>query len=350
MEKRNIYLYLLLLVVHSSCVNVDVVEIEAAEPKLVLNASLSPQQEIEVHLSKSIGFGSSQWDAELKKPAVIRVYIDEEFRGNMINDDKKEVAVEEEGYQKIKGSYRLPGVIPCSGNEIKIEAEVEGYPAVVASTRIPDAPVLLSVDTVRYANVWDQEMMRLYVRLKDDQAQRNFYRMFLSSEIAENDVKGDEWFAFESGPYYYYGYIGGFWMVDYEDPAFKADFPTHAIGSDQVNSYGIFTDNLFNGKEYVLKLSFTDPMSSVKSDSVDLQVRYNVRLLSISESYYNYYKRNSNLSLSVADIQLTPTGNNYTSFSNVENGLGLVFSYNEAKREIDMQYKSIENSIENRED
>lgn len=331
-------MFLFLLVFQLSCVNENIVPIKMGDSKLVLNAVLSPEQEIAIHLSRSFVSGNKLSDAELKEPAIVHVYFNNQFRGDMIPDITEP---EEENYVRIKGRYFLPGVKPLAGDEIRIEAEAEGYPTAVVTIRIPESPVLLSVDTVRYSDAKYKEKIRLYVKIEDKKDQRNYYRMLLSRILIENGVEGGESFPTPNG-YYYYGYSSGSyygsWMVDYEDPVFRADLPIPSIGSARINEYGVFADNLFDGKEYVLKLSFADLMGGYESDTVDIQAKYNVKLLSISESYYLYYKQNSSLFLSVGHIQLVPVMDNYISYSNVENGFGLVFAYNETKYEIDMAY------------
>ncbi|WP_085535462.1 DUF4249 domain-containing protein [Massilibacteroides vaginae] len=340
MKKKDIGFYLLLLVLHLSCANEDIVRIKIGEPKLVINGILSPEQEIAIHLSKSFGSGSKLSDAELKELAIVRVYINDQFSGVMIPEDKEPEA---ENDIEEKGNYRLAGVKPLARDEIRIEAEVEGYPIAVVTTRIPDSPVLLTVDTVRYLDAKTEERMRLYVKMEDAKEQRNYYRILLSKGVTKNGMKEREQFPLSYSFYYYYpysygygGYDDDFWFINYEDPAFTADLPIQTMGAARINEYGIFSDNLFNGNEYVLKLSFTNPINSIKSDSLDLQIKYNVKLVSVSESYYHYYKRSSSLSLSVGNIQLTPLRDNYMSYSNVINGLGLVFSCNETKYEIEM--------------
>lgn len=339
MEKRAVILCLFLLIFHQSCVNESVLTIEMGDPMLVLNASLSPKEDITIHLSKSFQTGSKLSDAELKEPAVVRLFLNNQFKGTLIPMDRN--ATEEE-YGRIRGRYTLPGIRPSAGDEIRIEAEVAGYPIATVTTSIPEETHLLSVDTIRYLDAKDKEMMRLNIKMKDKESQRNYYHAILSKEITTNGVKSEEQF-----PYFdsYYGYYSGFgasygryWHVNYEDPVFTADLSTHSIGSSKRYEFGVFTDNLFNGKEYTLKLSFSDPEDSFRSDTADVQVKYNIKLLSVSESYYNYYKRSRSLSLVINQTQLTPVIDNYMSYSNVRNGFGLVFSYNEAIHEIDMPY------------
>ncbi len=335
-------MFLVLFFVHFSCVDDELIPFKKGEPRLVLNAVLSPEQDIALHLSKSFENGSKLSEAILKEPAIVRVYINNQFRGNMIPDDPEPVE-EEYARERLKGRYCLAGVKPLSGDEIRLEAEAEGLPTATATIRIPDTPVLLSVDTIRYTNAKNREMMRLYVKMEDRKEQRNYYRMLLSKKKCENGVEKEELFPSIYG-YYTDGYYEDpsmykpFWEVDYEDPVFTADLPTESIGSAERNEQGIFTDNLFNGSGYVLKLSFSNITDSFKSDTIDMQITYYTKLLAISESYYLYYKRSSGLYLSIGHIQLAPARADYMTYSNVENGFGLVASYNETKYAIDMPY------------
>lgn len=339
MVKRVVFLWLLSLLFHSSCVNENVVSIAMGDPMLVLNASLSPKEDITIHLSKSFQTGGKLSDAALNEAAMVRLYLNGQFKGTLIPMDRN---TSEEGAGKIRGQYTLPGVQPSSGDEIRIEAEVAGYPTAIATTTIPEEAHLLSVDTIRYLDAKNKEMMRLNIKMKDKKEQRNYYHAILSKVLSRNGVRGGEQFPYLNAYYGYYSGFGAsygeFWQVYYEDPVFSADLPTHTIGASERQEYGVFTDNLFNGKEYTLKLSFSDPKDSFRSDTLDVQVNYTIKLLSVSESYYNYYKRSSGLSLVINQTQLTPVIDNYLSYSNVRNGFGLVFAYNETMREIEMPY------------
>lgn len=319
-----------------SCVKEDVVWLKSVESKLVLNACLTPGQEITAYLGKTVGTGEKYDDLDLKNPGEISVYINEEFKGVMSYV---------EVYDSIIGlerKYILPNVKPGVGEEVKFRAEVQDYKPVTASTIIPDAPELLSVDTVRFLiNSWDEERMRVYITMKDNPGKHDYYRIMMDLEIEGNEEEKSSYYS-SSYPSYYdyyygYGYRNYYVWLYYEDPVFTSDLSLQSVGTQTRDSYGIFTDNLFNGEEYILKFSFSStPTYMGEAFSSDFKTSYNVKLLSLSDSYYNYYKQSGNLSFAIGNIQLVPSNEYLSPYSNVENGFGLVYAYNEMTHEIKM--------------
>jgi len=266
---------------------------------------------------------------EMKEPVDISVYINNEFKGSM-------TLLEDTAGSPAGRRYVLPDVTPSAGDKVAFKAEAEGYKTITAYTVIPDAPLLLSVDTVRYIiNTWNEERIRLYVKMKDRKHNRNYYRIIVNRELEEKERQQQNRYSSEGYDYGYGSYYPGsdLWL-SYEDPAFTSDLPLQTMGSSVRNEYGIFANNLFRGKEYVLKLSFTDMANYWDDDPLDLKIHYIVKLCAISESYYNYYKQSGNLSFAVGNIQLVPTKEYASSYTNVENGFGLVSSYNETRQEI----------------
>lgn len=331
--KHN-YLILIFFIFLSACVEEDILQVKSGEPQLVINGVFSPHEEISVHLSRSFGSGGKLADAVLEQQAIVRVYVNNHFVGNMSPDDKAVGEQEDEAYPK--GRYRLFGIKPSAGDEVRVEAEYDGFPVAIATACIPNKPTLLSVDTIRYLDVTSTEVMRLYVKLKDSAVFRNYYRLLLSREITGAGAPEREVYPYLNNEYYLYP-SSYFWYITYDDPVFTADQPIHG-GTSQRNGNGVFTNTLFAGDEYVVKLAFTNPANSFKNDTLDYRVRYHVKLLGISDSYYNFYKQNAGMLLSVGPIQVIQPGEYHRPLSNVKNGLGFVTAYHETSYEINMPY------------
>lgn len=336
---------MVVLVLHGSCVKFENVRIKTDDPKLVLNAGLCPHQDIALHLSRSIGIGDTLQHMELKETATVHVYINELYKGTMLPVEPEEPAKEEPA-KRLKGVYVLPGVKPVAGDKVRFEANVDGYETATAYVGIPEDPLLLSVDTVRYLKDRNElEQMRLYIKMQDRLNVRDYYRVILNRESIINGETYSFSYPLNASyytNYYQYGYNpqSSFWMINYDDPAFMSDFSYHSPGMARDNYNGLFSDNLFRGKEYVLKLSFSEPINSFSSDTIDIEVKYHVKLFSVSENYYNYYKQNSQFFLSIAEIWLSPNSHYTTSYSNVKNGFGLVYAYHEKRYTIKMDYST----------
>lgn len=336
---RKKYCLLLFVVLLWSCAKEEIINIKMQEPKLVLSACLSPEQEISAYLSKTFGSGEDNASSDLKNKASINVFVNNEFKGSMIFVEPD--TTDKSGYYESKTrQYTLPGVIPSAGDEVRFEAESAGYERISAKTKIPGAPELISIDTVRYqTGRWNEEKIRFYVRMKDEPRETNYYRIFLNGKIKSEDE--------ESFPHSDIGYDYGFtysygWSVDYEDPVFTADLPFYAVSGPRINNYGIFADNLFGGKEYTLKLSGPTMFYYGTSYNEIRNFKCLINLLAVSDAYYNYYKQSNILNFVAGSIQLTSSGDNINSYSNVENGFGLVFSYNKTFREIEIEQGLIE--------
>ena len=96
---------------------------------------------------------------------------------------------------------------------------------------------------------------------------------------------------------------------------------------------------MFNGKEYTVTSSFY-PVNSLETDSVTAIVHYDVHLLSISESYYNYLKVIRNFSISLGDAYVDGLLEPSETYSNVIDGFGIVTGYRISTRRITMPFGS----------
>lgn len=323
MKRVYACLSLLLVPLFLACEKESEVWLKSREPVLVLNAGLNPADEITAYLGKTIGTGDKFADFELQTSGTISVYVDNVFKGQMTYFEANSL------FDGSKGKYILSGIKPLAGEEIKLFAEVQGFEPVTASVKIPSLPELLSVDTVRYlANSWEQEWIRIYMKLKDQDGTRDYYRVMIDMRDETENGRDDS--------ITYYG-GSGVW-VNYEDPVFTADLPLQSVGTTTQSKYGIFTDNLFKGKEYVLKFSIAySSYVYPPQQHPEKSLYYNVRLLSLSDSYYAYFKQNGKLSFSIGNIGLTSSIDYYSSYSNVKNGFGLVYAYNEVRRMIGVE-------------
>jgi hypothetical protein len=90
------------------------------------------------------------------------------------------------------------------------------------------------------------------------------------------------------------------------------------LGTETENSYGIFTDDLFDGKEYTLNISLS-PYAEFSSEN---HIRYLIKLVSLSPSAYLYLK---------SQIYHKPDDDFFKEpsviYTNVRNGLGIVAAF-----------------------
>ena len=133
----------------------------------------------------------------------------------------------------------------------------------------------------------------------------------------------------------YSWYYSGF-SVDYEDPVFQS------FGGSPITSQmdGRYCMGVFRGEDLVntnaIKVSVFPVEYSYESDTLSLDVHYDVRLLSISEDYYRYMKIMRGYSITIGDANFGALIEPADTYSNVENGFGIVTGYQEDKSRITM--------------
>ena len=133
----------------------------------------------------------------------------------------------------------------------------------------------------------------------------------------------------------YSWYYSGF-SVDYEDPVFQS------FGGSPITSQmdGRYCMGVFRGEDLVntnaIKVSVFPVEYSYENDTLSMDVHYDVRLLSISEDYYRYMKIMRGYSITIGDANFGALIEPADTYSNVENGFGIVAGYQEDKLRITM--------------
>lgn len=333
----SILLPLLLTVLYASCMRDVVLKLDPVSPLLVLNASITPDREAAAFLSQSWFLLDSVPEYELPdKDVHINVYVNDAFCGVMQRSDNPAAGT---GY---KGQYKLPGYYVKAGDKVKLEAEVPGFDPVEARTIIPQKTEIVSLDTTLFLNT---NHLQTYLTLHDNPSERNYYRLvverllechkgdsvmwvstFNNDDWTRHSVSGD---TIDLGNNYFYNL-----SLTYDDPVFQPDIPS--LDYSGAHFRGIFSDDLFNGKEYAVTYSFT-PDKSFVTDTLSVAVHYDIHLLSISEDYYNYLKVLRNFSImSLGDADLNGMLEPTATYSNVTDGFGVVTGYQRSTRRITM--------------
>lgn len=342
MKKRLfILLPLMLHLLCSSCLRDVVLKLDPVPPVLVLNASVTPDREVAAFLSKSWFLLDSVPQYLLPDKGVnIDVYVNDTFRGAMQCSDNPSDSTE------YKGQYKLSGCYVKAGDKVRLQAEVPGFVPVTGETKIPQKSEIAALDTAFYSNAYN---MYVYLTLRDDPSERNYYRLIVErlaeyhkgdSVMLVSTYCDDGWYRNSIvGDYFGEDFpIYGSFQLNYEDPVFQPDIPS--IDYTNGSCRGIFSDDLFNGKEYAVACSLPPDYSFV-TDTLSATVHYDIHLLSISEDYYNYLRVIRNFSILLGDAnmnsQLEPTA----SYSNVTDGFGVVTGYQKSTRRITMPIGSL---------
>ena len=333
--KRSIFIFCLLSAMLTSCLEREVevtFGIPKASPRLVLNSVISANAEIRAHISLT-GSGMTSYDEfALRKDATVRVYINDVPKGIMIRDDDPMDSV------SIPGYYRLPEVLPVASDKVRLEVDYEGVPSVSAETTIPKLVEISSIDTVRYTiktGWYNDRRLRVYANIKDDPTGDNYYIVVMKSIY-----KGMEytiWSSYSNGYYFLYGPDGSTSnfssFIYYDDPAFSAN-PGFGANNSQGFANNIFTDKLFNGKEYLLKFSFSPYYYYYEEDEREMpaEVDYQVSIISLSRSYYDFINKFTDFGITIGGIHFSRPY--LSSYTNVENGFGIVSASSEYRHTI----------------
>ena len=331
MKRYLPYLFVLgLLTV--SCVRDVEIDLEDLPDRIVLNASVCPGKEVRAHLSKTWFIMDSIPDFDLPD-ANVRVYINDKFQGFMRNDDIRGDSI------SLPGQYVLPGCFVKQGDRLRIEADTDGYEPVSGETRIPGRARIYKVDTLSYrSSAYYAEHLRFSVKIG---VETDYYYRLIVEQILDFR-KGDSTrtvTSFRSLDGYSWYYSG--FSVDYEDPVFQS-FGGSPITNQMDGRYcmGVFTGKDMTNTD-AIKVSVSPVEYSYESDTLSRVVHYDVRLLSISEDYYRYMKIMRGYSITIGDANFGALIEPADTYSNVENGFGIVAGYQEDKSRITMRRDTV---------
>lgn len=293
-------------------------------PLLVVNSILTPDSIIQVRVTESKFFLEDDSRFNEVKNATVKIWV----------NDTEIPVLTHEGNGLYVSSYR-----PKAGDKIKITAKNDKYAEVHSYTEIQQSIPVTAVDTtykitdkypiVNYNNaVMDTIGYNYNVKLdmkfhfKDPQEVENFYRIKLTVvDYLANGIRVNN-----------YQYFGS------DDPVFKTTSEEGIFGELDGGSYRqnyIFSDALFNGKEYGLKVftdfftyNYTESTSPKDEDPNNpnklVKKELVLELQSISKSYYLYLKtleasNGNDIGLFSEPVQI---------HNNIVGGIGLFGSYN----------------------
>jgi len=324
--------FLAVTLLQTACTRDVILELPYTLPSLVLNASVTTGEDVTAYLSKSWFLLDSVMDSEVTG-GKISVYVNDVYRGTMQNSDIFRDSV------FTKGRYILPGCLLNVGDRLRLEAEADGFDAVYAETQMPDSVQLLSIDTLRFISsdktYKRQEQMRLYINFTDEANKKNYYRLSVEKVIEKWRNRDHTFVSKESS---LGSYTSDFYLI-YEDPVFQyvATNPT-LQQQDATNCWGTFSDDMFNGNQYTLKSVFYPIQTSYIDFDYTYKVYYDVRLMSISEEYYNYLTVIRNISVSFGEAYINGLLEPSATYTNVEGGFGVVAGYQVAYKRIVMPF------------
>lgn len=227
------------------------------------------------------------------------------------------------------GSFRFTDIKPKTGNTYRIVVSSNGKQA-EAETIIPNQADLISVDTATIIGEWGGKELNCKIKIRDS-SDDDYYRLIVSSErlvmfVGQYDTVKTKYYIYSSQ-----------YNINSDDPVFKSvynNFGSDIIDMGPDNTYSIFPDDYFQGKEYSLQMQtpafyytgYGNPSKpTIHRGENSIYERKTIHIQKLSKGYYNYMKY-LNLYEYYRD---NPFSEPVPVYSNVKNGAGIFASFND---------------------
>jgi hypothetical protein len=309
MKQKYLYAVLISMIFLFSCKKDIEFRGDDVKTKLVLNGLFTPDSLVKVNLSESRFFLDPSMGFKRIDDAIVELW----------KADSKIETLKNTGNGFYRGTY-----IPVTGDNLRITASCDGLDPIECSTEIVSPPTVLSVDTANYLEErqywgWNEEEQSIdttkyilsissdiNIRFNDTKNISDFYRISLYLRTYYTEGTEDYIMHFES-----------------DDVVFNT------TGSDFSNAeYDIFNDELFDGKEYKLKIKTSGwlTISSVDYHYLGEYIRSElvVDFQHISQPYYMYLKTSL---ASNTDEMMQYFTEPILVYSNVTGGIGILGNY-----------------------
>jgi len=311
-----------------SCENVIEFSGKTTKPLLVVNGFISPDSLIKVHVSKSKFFLQDNSSYESVNNATVNVWVNGTKTEKLVNIG--------EGYYQASFKPQIGTVIKITAENTEF-SEVSTYTDVVAPNPILSADTtnhifkeypnidrtsqngVVTLDTMGFSKFEDFDV---HIKFKDPANQANFYKLnlkILNHYDNDSTTLNSTWFSSDD--------------IVFGNGNTSGPFDTGSYSYDHE-----FSDELFNGKEYKLKLTFGITTYIYKDKTLNkeqktpLKQELYIELQSISESYFKYIRSRST-SAGTIEFFSEPV----QIFSNVSGGIGILGSYSSSVYKIQLK-------------
>lgn len=311
------------LLLATSCMKEIDLEHLRPDPKLVLNCVVSQGEPLKASLSRTWFYTDNYPNVTIEN-ATVNLFVNDRLVGEM------NWLVTEGDYYSI-GNY-VSTYIPVSGDKVRIEAEKEGFRKVMAEEVVPCKPILtgFSVENIKSHNPYYSPDERRYkIMFQDNPSMGDCYLICIFRGYPEYKYNYED---NEKTPVYQGRYNWTNEYLDYAtDPVFenKISILDKVMGNDWLSGSGgrPFSDELFNGKEYTMRLNSNSSLSYYwPYEEERLPDSVKVYLYTITDPYYKYLSAlaslyDGSLNNDLADIGLAEP---VRVTSNINGGLGIL--------------------------
>lgn len=290
----------------SSCVKEIDLEYLRPASRLVLNSIAEVGKELDVSVSRTWFLTENNPNVTIPN-AEVDLYVNGIFRERMAwrKADGEDIVQ--------KGCYHS-SYCPATGETLKIVARAPGYKEVSAETLLPaPTPILdLKIEPYyhsEYGSRYKGAMFKL--TFQDNPNQEDYYLLRYEQGIPLENPVGDEKYEWSS------------YSVDFsKDPVFTNQHTVmdQIMGYDWIYGYRgrYFSDELFNGKEYTIKVT----TSYYPTENYPIRAR----LYTLSKSYFLYLRSMMNATDGnfVSDLANAGLAEPIKIYSNVLDGVGIL--------------------------
>ena len=319
---KKTILYICCLAALVSCTKEIEFKGEQIDPKLVINSLVEPGQPVKANISKSVFFLDNVNNTQAPDDLVATLYVN----GNRIGEmtPHNDTVSDSEGfYFPDLNLYKIIKVYthdycPIEGDIVSIKASANGFDDVEGSTsalpnavtwRIGDYKTTqwdVNYDEYEGDTIWTiSGQLELTIEVTDSNPrQTDYFRILLGNQSYSD---------FETGNVYYVS-------TAYDDPIFGANVSnSDFIDFDfQTMPEGVFTDVLFDGRSYQIKMPIYLYLNLLDGNVPDTFSFY-FSMEHLSKEFY-YYLNTCEQSDEVMQFFSEPI----QTYSNVEGGFGIV--------------------------
>ncbi|MDR2383917.1 MAG: DUF4249 domain-containing protein, partial [Prevotellaceae bacterium] len=296
--KYSKILYFCLPVMFAACEQVIDFEGDRPDNKVILNAVIGCDEDSHnIFLTRSAFIFSSD-----EVEAIDGLPVEVSINGDMV----AEVENQSSGRYVFKAALK-------TGDKVEISVPDNLPETVKAIDIVPEPPVIVSVDSVRfYDYTTGSVLLRTLIKIKDKPGEKNYYRLLIKTITIYDE--GDKLeYRIEKEILY----------------SVSQDIILSGLSregkEDDNNLSRIFPDDLFSGEEYTLNVFF--PVTA-GSAFIEEKTEVEIELQSLSESLYLYMRSLEQKWNS--DIFDQPT----KIYSNVNGGYGILGLYSSCKKTI----------------
>lgn len=298
---------------------------EQSDPKLVINSLVEPSQPVKAHLSKSYFFLDNQANTAAPDDVVAELYVN----GNRIGPMTRYVDTLWESYQyydfKVLTAF-VSDYCPQAGDLVKITAAANNFDDVEAETSpLPNAvDYQIEVEVTDWHSWYQHDYNYETQEYEEDSILEVWGDLELTLTLADPNPGKTDCFRLSTRKNYntYDGENMRYISYEYDDPVFGGSFSENDFfdASDlDTRPEGVFTDLLFDGGSYRLKLKIS---FNCYIDEVFDPDFFHVPFLleHLSKEYYNYLNTCNQGDEVAFQIYSEPI----QTFSNVNGGFGIV--------------------------